>query len=29
MIAYWGTVGTLFAGEVFVTSMVMAWWRSR
>lgn len=28
-LAYWGTVGTVFAFEVFTASVVLAWWRSR
>lgn len=29
MIAYWGTVGTIFALEVMTCQAFWAWWRSR
>lgn len=29
MLAYWSTVGTLFAMEVLTAQAVIAWWRSR
>jgi amino acid permease len=27
--AYWGTVGTVFAMEVMTAQAVIAWWRTR
>ena len=29
MLAYWGTVGTVFAFEVITVQAVWAWWRSK
>ena len=29
MLAYWGTVGTIFGMEVITAQAVIAWWRNR